>query len=477
MAPPMVLPGSSEIAHVPRRFPIQAVDRFFLITEDRLPSQTCMWALEFEGLDLDGARFQRAVTAAVARYPKAAARRAAGRGLLRRPEWELIQGAADRVVVMHPSEFGAGATLTRALADLMNAPLCPSEGPLIQFHWLPRKGERPVLCFRFHHALADGYGSLVLLRDVFRAYDGTELEPRSTFEKRPPLVGGSAWSKFRMLLRLFWFHFGRSVASGFRAPDKLFARAARAESRFGLASRMFAIDQAENLRRAASTVGASVNDLFLAAWALGIERFSREQGRNSSLLRFTVNQRLRKPGDGLETLSSAFQIWIGREQRRDPRALVRTIKAQVRDCLRRRVAQATALFSGLLKLPFPLVRRLLLPTLTRPRLSDTLIVSNLEGAMSMLAAPDGSCLGGARIVVAHALVVPPAGVGALATVSNGSAGMNVALNYLLGLLDEPGANRLLGLVDAALCELYVCLTAAEGSSSEAVVVGTSSSSG
>jgi NRPS condensation-like uncharacterized protein len=470
----MLAEGTAEVAEMRRRFPMHVVDRFFLITEHSLPSQTCMWVLEFDELELDRARFERAVTAAFARHPKACLQRAVGKGLTRPPEWELIPGAAEGACVVHSAEYGAGTELPQALAELMNTELSPSEGPLVQFHWLPRGGIRPVLCYRFHHALADGYGSLVLLRDVFLAYEGTELEPRHELIEPPPLVAGSSWARFRLLFRLFWFHFTRTVSSRFRAPEKLFELAARPEPCFGIALRVLAAEQVEEFRRAASRLGASFNDLLLAAWALGIERFTREQGRDCNLLRFTINQRLRKPNLGLETVSSAFQVWVNREDRQDLPTLVKRIRAQVRDCLRKRIAQATALFSNLLRLPFPVARRLLLPTVTRPRLSDTLVVSNLEGALSMLTSSAGSCLGGARIVGAYALVVPPAGVGALVTVSNGALGMTLALNYLQGLLNDATANRLLGQVEEALATLYASLSAAETPPSDAWPVSSAS---
>jgi hypothetical protein len=467
-------------------FPVHYVDRFFLITKEGLPASKCMWIFELEGVDLERDRLERAIRDALALHPKAGARLVRSGILGARLEWAVMPDAAERVLTVHPPEYGCGAGLEAAAVEIMNRPMSPETGPLVDLHWLPRASptdgprtnERPVLCFRFHHALADGLASTVFLRDLFDLYNGFDVKRPPMSGAPPALVRGSVMAKLALFARLVGLHLRRSFGSAFAIPEKPFApREARGEVRSEFATLRLSSEEIERYRRAAGGVGASFNDLLVAALSLAIEGYKRERGEDCGLLRMTINQRLRKPKFSLETVSSSFPVWIRAQDRRRPEVLLQTIRAQVRECVRRRIAQATALLAVLLKLPFPIARWLLLPALTRPRLSDSLIVSNVDGVLELL--PSGGRLGRGNIAVVYPLVAAPPGIGAIVTLSSASEGTSLVLNYVAGLFERAAADRLLALVGQALATLYSSIATSKpcASSARSALASGSSASG
>jgi hypothetical protein len=315
---------------------------------------------------------------------------------------------------------------------------------------------------------------VTFLRDLFDLYNGSDVQKAPVLGAPPPLVGGSAMAKVALFLRLVGLHLRRSFASAFAVPEKPFApREARGELRSEFATLRLSMDEAERYRRAAGRVGASFNDFLIAALALAIEGYRRERGEDCGLLRITVNQRLRKPKFGLETVSSSFPVWIRETDRRNPAVLLQGIRAEVRECVRTRIAQATALLAVVLKLPFPIARWLLLPALTRPRLSDSLIVSNVDGATDLL--PAAGRLRRGHIAVAYPLVAAPPGIGAIATLCSASDGTIVVLNYVAGLFERPSADRLLALLGQAFLTLYSSIATSTSVSSERPALSSGSS--
>jgi hypothetical protein len=437
----------------PVRFPVHHVDRFFLLFEGRPPPVTCAWVFAVEGEEPAPERLRAAVAQALRDHPKAAAR------LRKQPrhgwEWEVLDDASERAfVVERPLE---GSDEERAEAErvqlIMDAPLDPHEGPLARVHWIPAGAHAGRLVLRFHHALADGTGSLTLLRSLLEAYEGGAAPARASsgdaLAPPPPLLSGGLRYKLGLFGRLLRLHARHSLRHRMALPETLFDPAARPAGGLGSSRR-----RVPAARLHAS--GAGVPDLLIAASVLAAERALAERGRRCGMLRVQVTRDLRRRGAEparLENRSSAFPVWIGAEDRAHAGELVRLVRRQVREALRARAAEGTALFAAALRLPTPLARALLLPAATQPRIADSLVFTWLGALPASLPGEGWFHLGRGRFVGARILVRPPEGVGAIVIGAELDGQIHLTLNYLTGLFAPGEADRYLDLLAAALDEL------------------------
>jgi condensation domain-containing protein len=434
--------------------PVHHVDRFFLFFEDP-PPVTCGWAFALEGGSVEPKRLRRAVDEALARQPKAAARLRRDGGRL---TWEASPTPGERAWQPEAPLDGASEYAAESLrvTAIMSSPLDPEQGPLVRVHWIPAGAFRARLVFRFHHALSDGAGSLVFLREMLDAYNGRSAPPVPPGEATP-LVTGNAPSKAGLLARLVSLHARRSGAHWFAWPARLYDRKRRPNGQLAHAGRSIPPDRLARLRAAARARGAGLTEMLLAAVALAADRLAAEGGRRCGVLRIAVTQDLRsRRGEvsRLENRSSAFPVWIGPADRRRPDRLVRELHRQVHECLRSRIAAANAVVAEALRLPAPVARRLLLPAGTSARVADSCAFANL-GALPAWTA-DGSGwfhLGGGRVVGARAVVRPGEGLGAIATAVLLDGTLELGLSYLGGLFETAEAERYVALADAALDEL------------------------
>jgi hypothetical protein len=438
--------------------PVLPEDRFFLLFEGLGAPVTAMWGLLLEGTELERDRWIDAAARTLERHPKASARlvRRSATGLY----WEPRPDAARDVCVFHPRTAAPKEPTEAidALAELMNVPLDSAKGPLLQLHWLPHADGLATLAFRFHHALGDGHGSLALLRDLFGYYNGQEPRlPRPDYSApAEPLVADSTLSKLRLFARFLGFHFRRSLAYRFAPPTKLFDPRRRPGGRIDAATRVVAQDKTERYLAAARALGATFNELLLAAHGLAIERWLIEQGLRCGTLRIMVNQSLRhkdREPDRVENRSAAFPIWIGRPDRRLGKELVREVHRQAQECQERRIAEAVALLGALLRLPVPLIRWLIVPAATRPRITDSLVVSNMGRLPESDPGVGWFHLGAGRIVAAYPFVRPPDGVGAVSFALTIAGRLCLNWSFLTHLLSRDLVQRLLWHLEAALDEL------------------------
>jgi hypothetical protein len=448
----------------PVRFPVHHVDRFFLMFESP-PPVACAWVFAVDGDAPDPERLRAAVARMLREHPRADVRWRRDRG---RWEWETLDGDGGRACVFEPPLEGPdeNAAEGERVGRLMAAPLDPAEGPLVRVHWIAPGAFPGRLVLRFHHALTDGAGSLALVRSLLEAYDGLPptAAPAAPFAGEPlpaPLVAGGAGRKARLLSRLLWLHARRSGHHRFALPETLFRSGARPSGGLGVAGIRVAAERRRDLGAAVRGAGVGLPDLVLAAAALAAERALAAEGRTCGMLRIQVTQDLRR-GRGapaLENRSSAFPIWIGPADRRAGAGLVRLVHRQMRECLRTRAAEGTALFAAALRLPPAIARRLLLPMAAQPRIADSLIVTWLGALPPSEPGAEWFRLGRSVFRGARAVVRPAEGVGALLTGVELNGHLALTLSTLDGLFSRAEAERYLALVDAALDELASALRA------------------
>jgi hypothetical protein len=155
----------------------------------------------------------------------------------------------------------------------------------------------------------------------------------------------------------------------------------------------------------------------------------------------------------MENRSAAFPVWIGTRDRRAGKALVGRVRGQVQECLSQRVAEAVSLLGVVLRLPSWLARALVAPAATRPRISDSLVLSNMGRLPESRPGEGWFHLGKGRIVAAYPFVRVPDGVGALSFACTSGDTLCLSWCFLEGLLRRDEVARLLELLEQALDEL------------------------
>lgn len=453
----MIAPGDTSV---------QPADRFFLLFSGRGPEPTAAWMFTLAGGAPDENRLRAAVARALETHAKAGSR-VAIRG--RRESWEPALGAADRACSFDPPLSGESeeeAERERA-RQIMCSPMDPAEGPLVRVHSIAAGAYPARLAYRFHHALADGAGSLAFLRAVLEVYNGrpADPDPWPGFVLPAPLVAGRFGRRVALVGRLVALHARESSRRGFALPAKLYEPERRPDG--GMASARIRVEapRVKRLVSAARAKGATLAVLLLAALARAADVWRAERGLPDGMLRLVVSQDLRRRRGGpaiapaLENRSGAFPVWVGARDRAGAQALLASLTAQVRRALDARAAEATVAFSFLLRLPLRLARALLLPAAVSPRIADSLVF----GFLGTLPPADGENgwlhVDGRPPAAVRLCLRPTEGAGALVLACVVDGNLDLTLNYLTGLFDASGAARYLELVDAALDELAAAATA------------------
>jgi hypothetical protein len=445
-------------------FPVFHQDRFFFIMEEHGISSGGMFALCLEGERLDPDRFLSAVATMMDRNPKCASRIVRVPSLLgERFYWEPLPDAASRACCFHEPDpaLKDRETLEALIQDLMNVRLSMESAPPVVFHWFPYGDREGLLTFRFNHALCDGHGGLLLTKELLCLYNGIPVDADVPGPSAPrvPMVEGTPFFKLRLLLRGVAFHLRKLFRYRFAAPEKLYDPSNRSRGELETLFLHITTHKLMGWLTTARGMGATLNDLLMASFAVAIRRWKEEQGLRCGTIRFVVNQSLRQEGrhyPGSENRSSSFPVWVGPRDRHDTDALVHDLHRQVQEALRLRIAEAINLLGVVLKLPYGIARRLLAPLMNNPHISDSCIISNMGMFATSQDEDDGWFrLGRGRIVKFYPCGRPTDGIGAICLMTTIPEGAILSFMAMKGLVERPQIERLTQLVEATLDELVI----------------------
>ena len=177
------------------------------------------------------------------------------------------------------------------------------EGPLVRFALFPLNDGRHQFVWTFHHALMDGWGNGVLIREALALYE-SEIHGGVTPALLPSMPHRSYidWLQRRPVIEeeAYW----KKALSGFDEPTQLFGgdRVDVDGSDYCVHSHSLSAASTIALREFAQTNRLTVNTLVQGAWALLLERYT---GQEDVLFGATVSGR--PPTlDGVETAIGLF---------------------------------------------------------------------------------------------------------------------------------------------------------------------------
>lgn len=246
-----------------RTFPLYVppIDWFFLTDDSPQYTMSFFLDLDFSG-QLDRTVFDAALEEALARHPLLLCVVAPEKK--NRLCWVL---ATDKTSPLDWADDSVPLTIENgAFIDIRH-----STGLRI---WVRQGCDSARVTMQFHHAACDGTGAYRFVGDLLACYmrrlpccagevelanfDPASLKVRRS-KMRTILMHDSAVKKFRLAMAQAWGHIGTRVAP-LRAPDQRPQKAVLP----GMVKQTFSAGELANLRKAATSRGGTLNDLFLA---------------------------------------------------------------------------------------------------------------------------------------------------------------------------------------------------------------------
>ncbi|HZH75073.1 MAG TPA: condensation domain-containing protein [Archangium sp.] len=328
---------------------------------------------------LDAQRLASAVAHALRLHPMARARQAPWSPLRLQYTWEITDTLGiEPLAIVECQDDEALASVRERLQGLF-VPL--EESPPLRM-LLVRHPAGDLVMLHASHTATDGIGALRLLRSVLRAYAGAPdvlpaVDPLAVRQLRPLLAARGPQEQ-----RARWDALMRSQAEAWTAPPaRIAGHGARAAPGYGFVHARLSAEELARLE-GRRQLGATVNDVLLAALHLTIDRWNQSHGQRPHRISTYVPTNLRPAHWRLEVvanLSLSATVSSFPEERSEPRALLASLVRQTRRI--KETGEAAALAELLGPAPLvPLFWKQALPgmmALTGERFLPTSVLSNL----------------------------------------------------------------------------------------------------
>ena len=328
------------------RIAFTSVDELGRVFERRAEPNTVHFEAQVPGA-IDADRLRRAVRDVVAAHPRWRAWRRAS-GLARRSWWDI----GDRAD-LDPLEVCSG-TIEAERSRLFAEPISLERSPLIRVR-LVTTPERDAVMLGAHHALFDGVSCLRLMRSIAAAYSGEPdpvppVDPLTIRAATPPPSQSPSQDAHPTV------------------PTRRSVRIAHETHLsgvgYGFALRVLDADATTALS-AARRLGASVNDMLLAALFRTVATWNRRHAAATGRVTITMplNARpARYREEFLGNLSRIVSIGISDPEQADTPRLLAVIVGQTSQAKRYASPHAAGLVGAVLgagRLPYPLRRAML----------------------------------------------------------------------------------------------------------------------
>jgi NRPS condensation-like uncharacterized protein len=433
--------------------PLNCVDKCLLALHSINEPMLFYIIVELEG-ELDHARLRKAVAIAQQGQPvMKTVVRSRNLRLFREIREEGGQGLlsfADQTQLENPESY---------LSSWMNRPLDPAKEFPVRVLLLKRNESRSSLMFTLHHSAADGLRGLVFARKVAESYNG-ELseESKSTVEVRPNRKGDELLEFARNRRSEVKHYYGKIVLSLFRRfvlaaltpPTRVFHDKLGRSRELAFCTRTIGPKELAQVQSRAEDAGIGLNDIFLAAAYLAVEKWNSMHGKASNTIRVMVPVNLSPKG--FHYMVSNHVSWLSfaatHRDRRDSGKLVRKVRADAADAIANGLPFSLIYFFYVCsRFPMFVLREMARFLIVTRTYVDTIIITNVGFAWANAGSrkPAVSNMGDAKVlnVSGSAPVVTPMGV-SIATCTY-EKNLNLSLTYRPALLSEGEARMFLDL--------------------------------
>ena len=357
-----------------RRVPFSVIDEVV----DLLDTDDEPWSVQLEmrvAGRLDDDRLRAAVREALRRHPLARARKMAP-AHSQRNYWEIPPDVDVEPFAVRECPDDVALQAARGQLQSTRVPL--SHSPPLRV-WLAHHPGGDVVMMNLHHAAADAFGGLRLLRSVARAYTGdADPLPDVDFLADRDLAGTFAGADPSTRLRRYLAVLER-LRDLLHSPARLVRCEGDATPGYGFHHERLDAEQTQRLVRLEHP--GSVNDVLVAAMHLAIEEWNSRQGSPSRRISVLVPADLRPPewhGEFVANFSLPARVSTVPAQRTTPRTTLAAVTAQT--SRKKRSGMGTALLEVLNRswlLPLRAKERLARTRIVTDRFADTAVLSNL----------------------------------------------------------------------------------------------------
>jgi NRPS condensation-like uncharacterized protein len=345
------------------------------------------------------------------------------------------------------------------LSSWMNRPLNPYKQVPVRILLLKRSESRCSLMFTFHHSAADGLRGIIFARKVAECYNG-ELseESKSTAEVRPDrkedelleLARNRRAEVKRFYRKIILGLFHRFVTAALTPPTRVFHDKAGRSRELAFCTRTIGPEELMQVQSRTREAGLGLNDIFLAAAYLTVEKWNSMHGRTSNRIRVMVPVNLSPVG--FRYMVSNHVSWLSftttHGDRCDSGKLVKKVRADSANAIANGAPFALIYFFYVCsRFPMFVLRQMARFLIVTRTYVDTIIITNVGFAWADAGSrePAVSSMGDAKVlnVSGSAPVVTPMGV-SIATCTY-DRNLNLSLTYRPALLSEDKAKMFLDL--------------------------------
>jgi len=446
----------------PSSIPLNCVDKCLLALDGINEPMLIHTILSLQG-EIDHARLNQALTSAQQVY-------SVMRTIVRNRRLRLYREIQDElgkgVLSIADKAQLQGNNHESYLASWMNQPFNIRRQFPVRVLLLKKDDQESSLVFTFHHSAVDGLRALLFVRKVIEIYNNGFRRQGAAEVSRPEILDDIRINRRKDELLEFansqrfkvQHYYGKMISSLFRRfviaavppPARVFHDQSGRSRELRFCFRSMSPNELDQIQSKARSAGVELNDIFLAACYIAVEKWNSIHGKRSKKIRIMAPVNISPKGFRrvVSNQASWFSLPTTAKDRADPAKLLRKVRKDIVAATVDRIAFSLIYFFYFCaRFPLPLMRGIARFLIISRTYVDTILITNVGfiWPKSGSEQPAVSNMGNARIVnvTGSAPVVSPMGLSLAAGIY--SKDLNFSLTYRPALFSEEKAKQFLDL--------------------------------
>lgn len=352
------------------------------------------------------------------------------------------------------------------LTSWMNQPFNIRKQFPLRVLLLKKNDEQSLLVFTFHHSAADGLRALLLVRKVIETYNNGFSQQGAAEGSSPQILDHIRRNRKKDELLEFansqrfkvQHYYGKMITSLFRRfviaavppPTRVFHDKSGQSRELRFCFKTMSPKELEQIQSRARSAGVELNDIFMAACHIAVEKWNSIHGKSSKKIRIMAPVNISPKGFRyvVSNQASWFSLPTTARDRANPVKLLRKVRADtVAATMNRTAFSLVYFFYFCSRFPLFIMRGICRFLMITRTYVDTILITNVgfiwpKPGSEQLAV---SNMGNVRIVnvTGSAPVVTPMGLSLAAGIYNRN--LNFSLTYRPALFSEEKAKQFLHL--------------------------------
>ena len=372
---------------------------------------------------------------------------------------EIQEDLGKRVLSIVDQAQLAGTNEESYLSSWMNQPLDIRKEFPVRILLLQKNERESSLVFTFHHSSADGLRGILFARKVVESYNGDFSQDSKSTVAVDTAGKGDELLEFARNQRsevahyyrkIIWSLFRRFVIAALPPPTRVFHDKSGRSRQLAFCLRTIGPEELKEVQCKARTAKVGLNDIFLAASHLAVEKWNTMYGKANKRIRVMVPVNIRPEGFcySVSNHVSWCSFTSTPRDRADSAKLLRKVRTDTTNAITNGIAFSLIYFFYVCsRFPLFVVREMARFLMITRIYVDTILITNVGFAWSKTGSkePAVSNMGNAKVlnVSGSAPVVTPMGV-SIATCTY-DKNLNLSLTYRPALLSKDKARMFLDL--------------------------------